>query len=287
MSSISFEDPDGEIDDPVLAITYSFTSTGTGGTVNGTRFDGYTRAAIKFQNAVDLPASYRQTAGFHPDHHPRGRPLDRAVAYPDQRRRPQPHRKHHVCVVLLHADANAASAGPDDVAGLVYLYPTDRSCNYSVTPLSAPYAAAGGSGNVQLTTYASCPWTAASNSSFVTLSSSSSGFGPTVLFYNVAANPGAARSGTLVVAGQTVTITQSAPLPAMTIDRSSLTFAAAVTAGGFVAQPAAQVDPADAGGRRARFMGDNSNAALAAGQPGVRCRIRGAGRQRDFHRHAA
>ena len=58
----------------------------------------------------------------------------------------------------------------------------------------------------------------------MTLTSSASGVGPTVLFYNVAANAGAARSGTLVVAGQSVTIAQSAPLPTMTLDKSSLVF---------------------------------------------------------------
>ena len=126
---ISFEDPDNEIDDPVLAITYSFTSTGTGGTVNGTSFDGYTRAAIKFQNAADLPASSRQSLDFtriltHEVGHSIGLRTPRPTAPSSTRRANIMYR-----VVLLHADAHAAGVGARRLAGLVFLYPTDRSCN--------------------------------------------------------------------------------------------------------------------------------------------------------------
>ena len=61
---ISFEDPDNEIDDPVLALTATFSNAGAGGTLHGTTFDGLTDAAIKFQNAAYFPASFRQSLDF-------------------------------------------------------------------------------------------------------------------------------------------------------------------------------------------------------------------------------
>lgn len=45
---ISFEDPENEIDDPVLAVTVSFVTAGSGGTLHGTTFDALSDAAIEF-----------------------------------------------------------------------------------------------------------------------------------------------------------------------------------------------------------------------------------------------
>ena len=55
-----------------------------------------------------------------------------------------------------------------------------------------------------------CSWTAASNASWITVTSGSSGSGNGTVGYSVAANTGAARTGTLTVAGSTFTVSQAA-----------------------------------------------------------------------------
>src|SRR5581483_10144437 len=86
-------------------------------------------------------------------------------------------------------------------------------CPYTLTPGTQAVASAGGSFTVQLATDADCPWTATSNAPWIAISSSISGTGNASIAYVAAANSGAARNGTLNVAGQLVTITQAAAPP--------------------------------------------------------------------------
>ena len=85
--------------------------------------------------------------------------------------------------------------------------------------------AAGGAGAaITVSTSAGCPWTAASQASWITLTSPASGSGPGTVTFNVAANSGGARTGTLAIAGDTVTINQAgaaAPSCTFSIDSSN------------------------------------------------------------------
>ncbi len=83
-------------------------------------------------------------------------------------------------------------------------------CAYSINPTSQSFPGSGGSGSVAVTTQAGCAWTAASNASFITITSGSSGNGSGAVNYTLAANSGAARTGTITIAGQTFTVTQAA-----------------------------------------------------------------------------
>jgi hypothetical protein len=85
------------------------------------------------------------------------------------------------------------------------------SCSYSVSPTSASIPSTGGGGSIAVTTGSSCAWTSVSNVTWITVTAgeSMSGLGSTD--YSVARNPTtSARTGTLTVAGRTVTITQAA-----------------------------------------------------------------------------
>jgi hypothetical protein len=84
------------------------------------------------------------------------------------------------------------------------------SCTYSISPTSASVGASGGGGTVSVTTQAGCSWTASSNASWITITSGASGSGNGTVAYSVAANTGAARTGTLTIAGQTFTVNQAA-----------------------------------------------------------------------------
>jgi hypothetical protein len=81
-------------------------------------------------------------------------------------------------------------------------------CTAAVAPLSQSMTAAGGSGTANVTTSGGCAWTAASNASWITVTSGG-GTGNGTVNYTVAANTStASRTGTLSVAGSTITVTQ-------------------------------------------------------------------------------
>jgi Zn-dependent metalloprotease len=84
------------------------------------------------------------------------------------------------------------------------------TCSFSINPTSASFAAAGGSGSVTVTTSAGCNWTAASNNSFITITSGASGSGSGTVNYSVAANTvSTARNGSLTIAGLTHSVSQA------------------------------------------------------------------------------
>ncbi len=82
-------------------------------------------------------------------------------------------------------------------------------CSYSLSATSASAAAAGGTQSVNVITSSGCAWTAASNASFLPINSGTPGSGNGTVSYQVTANSGAARSGTLTIAGLTFTVTQA------------------------------------------------------------------------------
>jgi len=84
------------------------------------------------------------------------------------------------------------------------------ACGYAIAPTSASAPAAGTTGSVTVTAPAGCTWTAASNASWITITSGSSGSGNGTVNYTVAANTSAnPLTGTLTIAGQTFTVTQA------------------------------------------------------------------------------
>lgn len=111
------------------------------------------------------------------------------------------------------ANTGSARTGTMIIAGRVFTVTQDAlACSYSISPMSASYTSAGGSGIVSVIAGSGCAWTAVSGASWITITSGASGSGNGAVNYSVATNAGAARSGTITVASQTFTITQSAPI---------------------------------------------------------------------------
>src|SRR2546425_6132021 len=82
-------------------------------------------------------------------------------------------------------------------------------CTYLISPMSQPFSANGGSGSVNMTAPTVCSWGAASNASWISVTSGSIGNGNGTVNYSVAANTSSAvRTGTLTIADQTFTVTQ-------------------------------------------------------------------------------
>src|SRR6266568_4864874 len=83
------------------------------------------------------------------------------------------------------------------------------SCSYALSASSASYTSVGGSGSVNVTAGSGCAWTG--TTSYTWLHTTSSGSGNGTVSYTADANASASsRSGTIIVAGQTFTVTQSA-----------------------------------------------------------------------------
>jgi uncharacterized protein (TIGR03437 family) len=95
-------------------------------------------------------------------------------------------------------------------------------CSSSVSPTHQMVNVEGGAGQLNVTASGSeCPWTAESNSNWITITGDPSGRGSATVTYSVAPNPQAsARTGTIIVAGKSVTIVQAAA--AVSVSAASL-----------------------------------------------------------------
>ncbi|HYY57919.1 MAG TPA: BACON domain-containing carbohydrate-binding protein [Pyrinomonadaceae bacterium] len=84
-------------------------------------------------------------------------------------------------------------------------------CAYTISPTSASFSSASGTGSITVTTTANCAWTAKSNVTWITITAGASRSGNGTVSYTVAANTATvSRTGTITVAGKTFTVTQAA-----------------------------------------------------------------------------
>ena len=105
-----------------------------------------------------------------------------------------------------------ARTGTILIAGLTYTVTQEGAgATLALSPASASAPASGGLESLQITELdkACDAWTAVSNQPWITITSGASGSGSGVVTYSVDANPGAARNGTLTVAGSAYTINQA------------------------------------------------------------------------------
>ncbi len=83
-------------------------------------------------------------------------------------------------------------------------------CTYSIASTTASVAAGASTGTDAVTATSGCAWLAASGSSWITVTGGASGTGNGTVSYSVAANTNSsARTGTISIAGKTLTITQA------------------------------------------------------------------------------
>ena len=81
-------------------------------------------------------------------------------------------------------------------------------CTYTLSQTSAAIPAAGGSNSVSLATSPGCSWTTTSNSSWISITSPTSGTGSANITYT-ASSSATLRYGSLTIAGQRFSLTQS------------------------------------------------------------------------------
>ena len=111
------------------------------------------------------------------------------------------------------ANPGPARTGTLTIAGLTFTVDQAAgSCTSSITPASQTVGATGGAGTpIGVTSPPGCGWTANSAAQWITITAGASGSGNGTVAFTAAANTGAARTGTITIAGQTHTVTQSAP----------------------------------------------------------------------------
>ncbi|HLL75889.1 MAG TPA: SBBP repeat-containing protein [Pyrinomonadaceae bacterium] len=114
----------------------------------------------------------------------------------------------------LISPLKATNSGSD--AFLARLSDPAVPCTYNVSPTSLSTGGAAMISTVNVTAGDGCVWAAVSNADWITITAGASGRGNGSVNFAVAPNGGsAARSGTLTIAGQTVTVTQAAAAPAI------------------------------------------------------------------------
>ena len=103
--------------------------------------------------------------------------------------------------------------GTMTIAGLTFTVNQSAaaSCTYTVSPSSAAFQQAGGTGSVVVTAGAGCTWTAVSNDSWITVTGGTPGSSNGTVTYSVAPYTGRPRNrnGTMTIAGETVSVKQS------------------------------------------------------------------------------
>jgi plastocyanin len=104
--------------------------------------------------------------------------------------------------------SNPFGSATSVVAILNVAVPPD--CQYTLSKNSVSFDAAGGADSVTITTAPECAWTVSNTNAWIVILSDSGGSGPgTVSFLVLSNSTTVARSGILLIAGQTVTVTQA------------------------------------------------------------------------------
>jgi hypothetical protein len=102
-----------------------------------------------------------------------------------------------------------ARSGTITIADQTFTLSQSSGCHFAVSPASAQAAAQGDSGSIAIATSSGCSWSAASDQPWLTIAGSPAGQGNGSVTYNVAANGGHERSGTITIESHSVTITQA------------------------------------------------------------------------------
>jgi hypothetical protein len=115
--------------------------------------------------------------------------------------------------VSYSVDANAgpARSGTIIAGGQTFTVSQASNCSYVLSPASSGAISSDGAArSFTVTTNSACPWTASTAASWIHITSGSSGTGSGTVAYSVDANMGGARAATIIVSGQTYTVTQDA-----------------------------------------------------------------------------
>lgn len=132
--------------------------------------------------------------------------------------------------VGFSVDANTGSAartGTVTIAGQTFTVTqaaATSSCSNSISLANLSIDSAALSGSLSVSALDACSWTAVSQASWIAVTSGNAGSGYGIVGFSIAENTGTStRTGTVLIAGQTFTITQSGSNGAPTVCTRSIT----------------------------------------------------------------
>jgi hypothetical protein len=108
------------------------------------------------------------------------------------------------------ANTGAARSGTITVGGKTFTVNQSGECAYNLSSSSANVPSTSGTASFTVNTGTGCSWAVTNIASWLSVSGASSGSGTAAITVNIAANSGAARTGTLSVAGKIFTVNQNA-----------------------------------------------------------------------------
>ncbi len=112
-------------------------------------------------------------------------------------------------ITLTAAATNGPSrTGTATIGGQLVTVTQSAGCSFDVSPLSFNIDAAGGTRTINVTAGTGCDWTATSNQDWITITSAPGASASGAVTISIAPDNGPSRSGTVTVAGQTITIAQ-------------------------------------------------------------------------------
>jgi hypothetical protein len=110
--------------------------------------------------------------------------------------------------LAVQAHTGPQRSGTLTIAGRLFTVTQESGCTYSISPPFETIAAAGGSGEIAVTTGPGCPWAASSPDAWITVETQT-GTGPGEVRYNVAPHTGLfGRIGSVQVAGDQFEVIQ-------------------------------------------------------------------------------
>ncbi|HTC33301.1 MAG TPA: hypothetical protein VK724_08015 [Bryobacteraceae bacterium] len=110
--------------------------------------------------------------------------------------------------MIANGKVYAAATSSNDSTNVVGVFGL-LNCTYGIASPSASFDSGATAASVNVTASSGCLWSVATTSNFISVTGGASGSGNGTVSYSIPANPGTQRAGTLLIAGNTFTITQS------------------------------------------------------------------------------
>ena len=109
----------------------------------------------------------------------------------------------------VQPNVGPARSGTITVGGQTFTINQANGCSFALSATSVNFGESGGNASINVTTGNGCTWTASSNVSWINVTSGANSTGNGSVGFSVAVNTGPPRTGTLTIAGQTVTVNQT------------------------------------------------------------------------------
>ncbi|MGE3840680.1 MAG: matrixin family metalloprotease [Vicinamibacterales bacterium] len=206
---VTFEDPTGELGSGVLAVGGGCVDPASTGQVNGTWFGAFSHAFVLVNRTALLAEAHRTSVNVARIlEHEIGHGLGLGHANTASARAALNIMYPSCC---LSSTPVPPALGPDDLAGIEFIYPTSfsaRSCAFSVSPLAAAFPQRGGTASVVVQTAADCAWRIETSADWLHVAGPVERTGSATVAYDVDGNTGPSRSDVLRVADRTVEVSQ-------------------------------------------------------------------------------